>query len=403
MIRLLGITMVGIFATGVLAQQTALPEPNGLTRSTVYPSSALAMPEPAASIPPPSRAYCDTCDEDDAPARLWFQADYLLWFLRSDSLPPLVSVATSNGNGNVYPNGSINHGGFSGVRGTAGMWLDDERTIGIEGGYFWLAPQHQTFGVASLGQVQYQRPVIMLNDGNQIFNFPVSGGGIIGGITTDTKTSLMGAEANILIGGPDVKPDGFDFLVGFRYLDLSERVQINDTSGAIGFGTLSSYDRFTTRNQFYGGQIGTRIRVLFGENWRSDLGIKLALGGLQAEAESAGGTVLQGTNAPPFGVPVGLLTAGTVRGMTQTRTVFMPEVNWALTCRLSEHIRFTAGYNFLYLTEVLRPGGVVDTTVNTTFIPFGPTAGSGIQHRGLRSDFTDLWAQGLNLGLSFEY
>ena len=66
-----------------------------------------------------------------------------------------------------------------------------------------------------------------------------------------------------------------NFFVGFRYLDLDESLAIYQTTGPIPAAagltvagqpvpdgaTVSLLDRFYTRNQFYGGQLGSRYEV----------------------------------------------------------------------------------------------------------------------------------------------
>ncbi len=59
-----------------------------------------------------------------------------------------------------------------------------------------------------------------------------------------------------------------------------------------------------------------------------------------------------------------------------------------------------AGYSFLYWTNVIRPGGVIDTSVNPTQPP-GTLAGPGRPQPQFNR--SDLWAHGINLGLVFNF
>ena len=77
--------------------------------------------------------------------------------------------------------------------------------------------------------------------------------------------------------------DAVQLAGGFRYLNLDERLDMNSFSQGIGAGTVSfpgvgqpppgnlavtppatvtGLDSFHTRNQFYGGQIGARSRLV---------------------------------------------------------------------------------------------------------------------------------------------
>ena len=93
-----------------------------------------------------------------------------------------------------------------------------------------------------------------------------------------------------------------DLLGGFRYLGLREDLRIEGITaplegqevffGGDSFGppaVTTTVDRFRTRNDFYGGQLGARTRVQWGGGAFVDLTGKLALGGTH-EVSSVFGT-----------------------------------------------------------------------------------------------------------------
>jgi hypothetical protein len=61
--------------------------------------------------------------------------------------------------------------------------------------------------------------------------------------------------------------------------------------------------------------------------------------------------------------------------------------------------RAYVGYNYLFWSNVLRPGEQIDRTVDLTFVPNAPRVPFG-QNRPLPTfKQADLWAQGLQFGL----
>jgi len=349
----------------------------------------------------------------------WVNTEYLMWWVRSGSLPPLVQSIPIELSGatdfdpssatQVYPNGSLNPGMFSGLRMTAGLWFDPSQSSGFEVSGFWLPEKTSTFQIASDGSNVIGRSVTDVTSGAIRFLQMTFPGTVVGGIATEYETKLYGGEGNFLYSGPDgiLGTDRIDWLLGFRYLNFEERFRITDTAGSPAVGiSLSSYDEFLTRNQFYGGQVGARFNWGTCDSvWTSNLTLKFALGGMVSDASADGRTELRGTQAFPVSAPGGLLALPSNIGeVSKSRTVFIPELTWNIGFRPSKHTTLFFGYNFMYLTDVLRPGGVIDTTINTNLIPFVSNSPLLTPTRpGLRSEFSDLWVQGMMLGFSLEY
>ncbi|OWK43207.1 hypothetical protein FRUB_02806 [Fimbriiglobus ruber] len=68
--------------------------------------------------------------------------------------------------------------------------------------------------------------------------------------------------------------------------------------------------------------------------------------------------------------------------------------------QVTDHIRLIAGYSFLYLNSVARPGNQIDPVIDTQQIP--PATGTGTRPAGgVRT--SDFWVQGINLGMQLRY
>ena len=72
---------------------------------------------------------------------------------------------------------------------------------------------------------------------------------------------------------------------------------------------------------------------------------------------------------------------------------------------VTDHLRIFAGYDFLYLSSVVRPGDQIDLNVSPSFRPtiFGPGAGGGPRQPAVLYRTSDYWAQGFNFGLMYRY
>ncbi len=207
----------------------------------------------------------------------------------------------------------------------------------------------------------------------------------------------------------------FSLLAGGRYLNLREDLTVGQSGNVLGTGiaffdgqpltaggSLLITDDFHTLNQFYGGQVGAQAGLVW---WRFTLRAtgKIALGSMREEAIVSGST---SATSPLIGsqtVNGGVLAAPSNIG-TYARGVlaFLPEGNLNCSLEITPQIRLTLGYTFLYVSNVARPGELIDLGVNRTNLPssqtFNPAAG-GPQRPGFSFQGTDFWAQGINAGI----
>ena len=80
----------------------------------------------------------------------------------------------------------------------------------------------------------------------------------------------------------------------------------------------------------------------------------------------------------------------------------LPELATNVGLYLTPRLRWTVGYTFFYLSNVVRPGDQVDLDVNTQFLP-PPEPITGLRRPDFVFRTTDFWAQGLNTGLDFRW
>ena len=110
--------------------------------------------------------------------------------------------------------------------------------------------------------------------------------------------------------------------------------------------------------------------------------------------------------APMLYTGGGLLAAGPNLGeFTKDRFSVVPEVTLNLGYMVTPNFRTYVGYNFLYWTNVIRPGQQIDRVVDLTNVPNGP---AGVLPSGLNRPLptftqTDLLVTGIQFGAEFRW
>jgi hypothetical protein len=370
--------------------------------------------------------------------RLWLSTDYLLWWLKKSPLPvPLVTTTSDltsqppaalgqSGTSIVLGNQDLGLGSHSGGRFGAGGWIDGHRSIGLEGDYFFLASRTVTQGVASTGQPG--APVLATPffnaDTAAESSFPLaSPGTLAGGASLTLSDRLHGAEANgvvAVVSSPGLR---FEVLGGFRYLDFRENLTFVTASTGIeppdqsnnGL-ILNTLDQFDTDNRYYGWQVGVRGEYRF-ENLILGASVKLGLGDMDETTTINGAALTNFFNTPPgcpfTGVPAQVVPgSGTFAqpsnvGRTSRHVfVFVPEVAARVGYQFAPWARAFIGYDFLYVSNVARPGELIDRNFNVSQTVQNAVAGNSAAPGSLPAvnlTGSSFWAQGLNVGLEFRY
>lgn len=368
-------------------------------------------------------------DGQPQPYQVWARAEYLLWRVKDAPLPiplvttgdPQVGFPTINSAGAIgesgtrvlYGNSNIDFGAFSGGRFELGGWLSTDRIVGIEGSGFFLERQSSLFSARSdaLGNPPLYFPAfnalagaeraLAIADPLRLFS---------GDVAVQSTLQLWGAEANGAltfwrsIGAESAAEAAL--LVGFRYADLRESLTIrNSTDDLLFINTTVLNDRFGTRNQFAGGQLGSRVS-LQADRFFVDVIGKVALGGTHGVVNVQGDISQSGPGAfAPGTFAGGLFTQPTNIGRrTETRFSIIPAVEVHAGIQLTDRIRATIGYDFLYWTQVVRPGNQIDRNINPSQSPlFGAGALTGPAVPNPLVSHSDFWAHGVSAGLELRY
>jgi hypothetical protein len=411
-------------ATDASASTTEVP--------LVTVTSEPAPPAPDKIFPSPDNfmlAISPLADEriSTGPA-LWVDADYLLWQIRRGPLPtPLVTTGNPTdplpgalGRPDslaLFGGSPLDYGTFSGGRLNIGGWLDCVRTIGAEVGGFRLEQRAIRGAVASdrAGDPPIYLPVINQDPSSPTFGkesiytvadplFPDPTGPTFGHVAVSSNTRLWGAELNGLVNLARTCSWSCDGIVGFRYLDLREDLRISGFSNDLFDDLQQTFnDRFRTRNQFYGGQLGARC------GYRCDKFIleatgKVALGSTHEVVDIQGNSTWGGTGFfPAPGVyPGGVYTQTSNIGRNNADYLtVVPQVGLKLGLNITPCLTANVGYDFLYWSSVVRPGNQIDPNLNPTQFP-----GAGFNGALLPAPLfnrSDFFAHGVSFGLTFAY
>jgi hypothetical protein len=400
----------------------------GISQEQIPPQGQTPIHEPVLTFdtPPPSSKG------------IWFGAEYLLWRIKDGPNPaPLATLGdpTAETPGAIGQPGTvvimgasdIDYGNFSGGRFTTGCWLDQEKNWGVEISGFLLEKKAdgQALSSDANGNPQIFRPLNDPDFGESTF-FVSDPGFTVGSIALSSSSQLWGAEANVLATLFRNYKCRFTLLAGFRYLGLNERIDVSTLqttltdvslcsaiepgSIAVPTGTVIGVrDSFETSNQFFGGQFGARAEWFLSSKCFVEVRGQVALGLNHQVIDINGLTTQIEPGRFPVLVPAGVLATRTNASNTNlghhTKNVFsvVPETQVRLGWQWNTYFRTWVGYDFLYMSNVVRPGNQISRTIDFLAIPTScafdpdcpcefpappPFASSGF------------WAQGVTFGFS---
>jgi hypothetical protein len=376
--------------------------------------------------------------EPDPGLNLWVDGGAAYWWLQNQPVhlplvtgttePPLVNPLL-NGAGIfgkprttlLAGNGDIDQQANFGGQAAVGFWFDHEQCFGFEARALFLADNTVSvaLGSDSLGAPLLARPVIDARTNSETVLYVAAPTLFKGAISVDATSRLYGAEGNAIFVGTKSECSYFNVMAGFRYLGLREELDVNSTTeplaGGVAFfesvpvvagNRITVFDDFQTRNDFYGGQIGIQGGYCWGP-FVVSANAKVAIGNVRQEVTIAGFTRLTTPAGQTLTAPGGLLAQPTNGGtFVQNTFAVLPAANLTVTLALTSRMRLLAGYDILYLSEVVRPGDQIDRSVNRTMVPtsqtFNPALG-GPAHPGFTLTTNDFWANGFTVGLSLSF
>ena len=398
--------VAALMLTGAASPAAAQP-----AQSPPLAWTAAAEGAPLASAPALDVPECN-------PPMLWFGSEYLMWFVRRESSPPLVRFSSQMlpADGNlpagstavVFPTDGrrIDYDYINGARVTAGAWLNRQRTIGVEASGFALEQRTDSFRFASPGLPILARFYINANsqaDTTLFFSRPDEFAGALG--VRAELSQLYSGEANVRFGGYTVFADRTDYIAGFRYFDMRESIAINGRVDFPDDTRLFVNDHFRTQNQFYGLQFGLHAMYCGGSRFEATGTFKLGIGSMHQRVRITGDNRFEDVDGTVDQEALGLYARpSNIGDFARNRFAVLPELNLNLAFRVTNNLKLTVGYNILYVSSVVRPGQAIDPVVNDQDVRFiaNPTTGPANRPAfGFRGVDTTL--QGFNFGAALEF
>jgi hypothetical protein len=365
-----------------------------------------------------STCVCGPCE------RVWLQGEYLLWKMKANQFPPLLTVGPLEANGIVGAPGTATLGGaalddtvHNGGRFTAGGWITEYQGFGLEANIFFLDSKRVAVDVPSptTPNTELTRPyfnVLTSTPSSLLVAFPGSVTGTVTG-TTNTMCSgssrLWGSGLDFIVNLCCAPAYRLDLLLGYRYLYLSDTFTFTETqqfAQIFGGNFFNLIDNFSTSNLFNGGDFGLRLDWRLGRYAQLRLLGKVAIGASDETSNVRGATSV--TNPVLANglttVEGGFLALPSNSGhFTCEQFAVVPEFGINLDVQLTSCLRAWIGYTFLYWSNVARTGEQVNIAINPLEVP-AIAAGSlvAIPRQNSVSN-TDFFAHGLTLGLELRY
>jgi hypothetical protein len=345
-------------------------------------------------------------------------ADYLRWWVKKGPLPqPLITGA--GGSPVLVGGNGIDYGSFSGGQLAVGAWLDPDGRCGVEARGF-LLQERSTGGLFSPASTNPTLGFPFLNTGTGrpgFFNFATPGA-LAGSVFAASSTRLWGGEANALVTVARCETFSLLALGGFRYLDLREDLVSGGASAAlpgarVAFGgrlfgppaVTSNLDVFQTRTHFYGAQVGAQGGVCCGHLFATLTG-KIGLGDNQSTVNIAGASSLSRGGVPVAVLPGSLFALPSNLGSRDHDSFsVVPELEVKVGYHVTRRVSAFVGYNFLYWTDVARPGNQLNQAVAATQVPTSVNfarGGAGLPPQPVFRS-SDFWAQGVNFGVEVRF
>ncbi|MCS6865492.1 MAG: BBP7 family outer membrane beta-barrel protein [Gemmataceae bacterium] len=352
----------------------------------------------------------------------WHSLELLYWWPARQPIPPLVfgrrAGSALSGSGHhlqlLAGGQAIDSQPSAGGRFRLGSSLNTEQTLGLEVAYFFLGTRSFTQNVRNWGGHGLSFFGLGYTDAttgtNELLTLGQTGS-LFSTLDLSTSVRVQGWEVNTVANAFAGALVQLNTILGYRYFMANEGLRIEQQQyryRGIG-GIAATADQFDAHNRFHGGQVGLsadlRGRVVFCE-----LVAKVAFGQNYQVVKTEGMTHLWlsgtgGTTLQTYGGS-GILVQPSNFGR-ELRGVFavLPEGSVKLGFRWGESGRLYVGYNFIYLSDAVRPGDQIDRTLNPAQIPLvsgAPPVYDADRPTRLfhRSDF---WVQGVVIGLETRY
>ena len=414
---------------GASPHQPALGQPSFVSQATFVGEPMHHEPVfESDSIWPDGGPGCGTCGREvgsvgccencPTPLRVSTRLELLYWWTKGMGTPALATTSaagTDQDEAGVlgFPSTSILFGGDdlngqgrAGGRITVGFYLDGSESQGLDITYIGLGDESESFFDSNINRSIVARPffnVDLNEEDSRLIAFPNL---VAGTLNIDASTrfdSLTVTKSTSFRNLYGLRGDPF---FGYRYARLEDALSFRESTISLAAPTLDTLfdlsESFATENTFHGAEFGMRFYRQCRPGICLELIPRIAVGNTNSRASVDGRTVITPAGSAPSTVQNGLLAQNSNIGeyeQDKLSTVFDLSINLRrqLQFGFSTHI----GYSLLFWSDVMRASEQIDRSINPTQIP--PNSLDGPARPIFPFATTDFWAQGLNLGLEFQW
>lgn len=347
------------------------------------------------------------------------------------STPPFVTTSPANtarsdagvlgesGTSVLFGNDDYLTSDRSGFRIRFGWWLSAFPGWGVEGEYLGFDDSTEGFYQMSNGSPIIARPFFNVLEGAEDSELVAYPNVVTGAMTVALTSKFDGAAVRFrkqLCGS-----DGCCFsnltcrtvpyssrleaTIGYRYwqlsesLNIGERLQLQSTASP---GSFDITDRFETRNQFNGTELGVLWQGRRGW-WSLDALMRVGIGDAHQTVTISGASQIT-ENSAMSTYDTGFLAQKTNIGTyDRDKFVMVPEIGLTLGYQLTRRMRITTGYSSIYWGSVVRPGDQVDLDLNPNLLAPEVEPFTGPLRPQFQFAETDYWIHGLSFGAEFRW
>lgn len=392
---------------------------------------------------------------------MWIEGEYLLWKIKKNPLPvplvtqgslsdPIIGALGQSGTKIKLGKQPIDMGWMNGIQVIAGLWLTPSQQIGLEASYFLLPTKTRKKSLLTSGEIGSPTYAVPIYDvtglwglngvpGESIYLLPgplETSPGFYGDFNLKLSSQCQGAQLNGIFGIAEGHLFLLNAIIGFRWFQLKEHLNFRVSTHTVpgfpdGFSFADTKDSFKTDNNYCGGQVGigagytSRLFDLRGI-FQAGLGAVLEAIHIRGSLKTSDGNLFYETKNTANETLKGGIFAQKTNIGTHHRQIFAALVDANIQARLkiSRHLELDAGYSFLWISALARPGKQIDRKINPTLTaladasretvgtqqaptPFGMPGPAQPKQGAKRPKFSlknsDFWVQGLTVGVTARF
>jgi hypothetical protein len=329
-------------------------------------------------------------------------------------------IPVSINNGTSTSSSVGDHDGF---RIALGGWLEpNNHDFGFDIGGFYLEKLTTQTGTVFSNNGSGNSPLFVNTGINIITNAgsvvvaptvtPLVLTGLATGSVSGTFSSgLWEMEANARMTWLYFGSARFGFEAGLRYQHFGEDFALSDqytisftnTNGtSVGTALPQTFsantsDTISTRNNFYGAQVGADGEAYFGQFF------------INGRVRAALGANRETVDIFSYSLAPGFTQGGAVFGQfdngnhERTRISVIPDGTIRMGYQFCHYCRAYVGYDAMYMYNVVRPGDQVTTTGGIQVNVNGSGSTTNVNQLGFRFNDANMWIQGFDFGIEFRY